>query len=762
MNNCSNINMSNCSNINMNNCSNINMNNCSYIDNYSNMNMDNCSNVHFFYDKYAGDHTFSNNITSKTTIHKLINTSNFIIYNNDDANVFFKNKFNDNKLCELDNELLCSHVYITKIENNNMIDKNYIIPSIYTMIGINPSKLKKYIDESLNIPNVDILKNLFYFHYNYEKKSKYMISDSKSFELNISSVSKLFKIIYFFVNHNEKKLNDLGKILYFNNNDHIIQIGDVYYDVNKQKFLSENNNDVNFDLLFFNLPCCRLNVLKKNKYFLNKIIDIVILLLKLQQKVVFICPNDLFEGYLHFFNVNLNCKLCVIKTYSQLYNHVLKNTEFEHIIILSENIIDILYEKNFAKKTKNNVKNKCIELLKKYIMLMCDDIYNKYDIIFDVFKNKKIIIYSNENKYLENKQNNEIICVYNFMNYSYSICYQKNKIENEFIENEYFPIKEYMNVNIFSIIKCNIFYTKRIYYFCVKLTPIEELIYWLFINEKKYNMFFSIPFYYYIRKFLISNDISINLNIKNKKIKVLVHNKSTFDINISCSKHDYDMLFSIFNNRKLNCCICLNFIQNSIGISKCHHYFCYDCIILYLQNNECCPYCRTNLKNKNENEKICSNYSHDIYRYNPNEINNIDNKTLKITYIGTKLLQIIKFVHSTYDTNIKFILLSSWNLVIEKLNNMFNKVTTVDCEIYSKHGHKKEQKNVVFTTLSLLDIDFNYIFRDYKKIYVIFLDQYIYINNKYFINKSVLFNKKIHFVNFFVQKTFDEDLINEY
>lgn len=738
------------------------MNNCSYIDNYSNMNMNNCSNIHFFYDKYAGDHTFSNNITSGTTIHKLINTNNFIIYNNDDANIFFKNKFNDNTLCELDNELFCSHVYITKIENNNMIDKNYIIPSIYTIIGINTSKLKKYIDESLNIPNMDILKNLFYFHYNYEKNSKYIISDSKSFELNISSVSKLFKIIYFFVNHNKKKLNELGKILYFNNNDHIIQIGDIYYDVNKQIFLSENNNNVNFDLLFFNLSYDCSNMLKKNKYFLNKITDIIILLLKLQQKVIFICSNELFEGYLHFFNVNLNYKLCVIKTYSQLSHYVLKNTEFEHVIILSENIFDILYEKNFAKKTKNNMKNMCIESLKKYIILMCNDIYNKYDTICNVFNNKKIMIYSNENKYLENKQDNEIICVYNFMNYSYSICYQKNKIENKFIENEYFPINEHMNINIFSIIKCNIFYTKRIYYFCVKLTPIEELIYWLFINEKKYNIFFSIPFYYYIRKFLMSDDISINLNIKNKKLKVLVHNKSISDINILCSKHDYDMLSSIFNNRKLNCCICLNFIQNNIGISKCHHYFCYDCIILHLQNNECCPYCRTNLKNKNENEKIYSNYSHGIYRYNPNEINNFGNNTSKITCIGTKLLQIIKFIHSTYDTDIKFILLSSWNLVIKKLNDIFNKITTIDGEIYSKHEHKKEQKNVVFTTLSLLDIDFNHIFRDYKKIYIIFLDQYIYINNKYFINKSVLFNKKFYFVNFFVQNTFDEDLFNEY
>lgn len=721
--------------------------------------MNNCSNIHFFYDKYAGDHIFSNSITSRISLHELINLDNFIIYNNEDANIFYRNKFKDNILCELDRELFCSHIYVTKTGNNNIIDKNYIIPSIYTVIGINIVKLKKCINDS-NIPNINFLKNLFYFHYNYEKNSKYIVHNLQSFELNILSISRLFKIIYFFINHDKKKLNELANILYINNNDHLIQIDDIYYDVNKNIFLLENNKNINFDLLFLNLSCNNSNTTKKNKFCLNKMIDVILLLLKLQQKIIFISSGNFLEDYLHLFNINLSCKVHIIKTYLQFTQYLLKKIDFEHIIIISDSIFDILYEKNITKKTKNNIQNIYTELLKEYIILICDDIYYKYDIICNVFNNKKILIYSNNNKYFEDKHNNEIICIYNFIDYSYSICYQKNKLENKFTENEYFPINKYLNINLISIIKCNIYYKKKnIHYYNVKMTQNEQLIYWLFIDNNKYDIFFSIPFYYYIKKFLVSNDILINLNIHDKQFKITIHNKLLSDLNILCSKHDFDMLFSIFNNIQLNCCICLNFILNNIGITRCHHYFCYECIILYLQENDNCPCCRTNLKNKNYNRNMCTHYPYNIYKYDLYNSNNMNNKITK-TYIGTKLLHIIKYILSIYNINIQIILLSSWNIVIKNLYNIFNKTININSEIYSQNN--REHKNIIFTTSNLSDIDFNCILQRYKKIYVVFLDQQIYKNNKYFVNKSSLFNKKIHFVNFIVENTFDEHLFGNY
>lgn len=773
--------------------------------------MNKCSNIHFFYDKYAGNHTYSNNITSRVTLQILLNSTNFITYENESANTFFKTKFNNDVFCCLNRDIYCLHVYTTNINNkNDSLDDIYIIPSVYTIIGINISKLKKCI-QTLKIPNMDILKNLFFYHYNYEKYSKHVSSNIQHLQLNISSLSRLHSVIYIFINQNRKKqLNNMATILHLNNNDSIVQIGDIYYDIGKQTFILNNDeNIINYDTLLLNVSCeftktnnktryeclCRL---KENKQTCNKICDIVITLLNLKQNIIFISSNEALSDYLKFFNINLKCKLYIMKTYLQFTQHILKNINVEHMIILSENIFDIFHEKNM---TKNYEKNTCIlESLNKYIVIICDDIYHKYDVICNFLTNKKIVIHSNNNNYITNNNDTDeyvnkndvdgIICVYNYLNYSYSICYQKNKTKNFFTENKYFPIEKYINKNPSSIIKCNMMYKKNFYYFFIKMTYDERLIYWLFINKDNHDKFFSIPFFYHTKKFIFDISDDISLNITNTQYKIKIKNILDSSSNITCSKYEFDMIYSIMNNNfTLTCCICLGTIQKYIGITQCHHYFCYDCITIYIHNNNNCPCCRANLKIYNDDKKkhcdiLGNNF---IYKYEINHQQNLFDKT----YIGTKILNIIKYIGDIYKNNTYIILLSSWDDVVERLCNIFNDLFNIKCNLYKK-GEKNPfynqhisyknrgikqmiphesfanektnwKKNIIFTTKKISDMD--YILKkenNIDNIYIIFLDQYVYRDNKYFINKTIIFDEKYHFINFVVENSFDEYFFKTY
>lgn len=739
--------------------------------------MNKCSNMHFFYDKYAGDHTYSNNITSRVTLQILLNSKNLITYDDENAKKFFKTKFNNDVLCDLNTDIYCLHIYTTNLNNkNNNLEDIYIIPSVYTIIGINISKLKKCIQIS-DIPNIDILKNLFYYHYNYEKYSKYISFNNQYIQLNISSLLILYSIIYIFIynNNNKKQLDNMASLLYLNKNDSMIKIDDIYYDVNKQIFiLNKDDNIINYDVLLLNVSCenvkidniIKYNCLccsKENQQICNKICDVIMILLNIKQNIIFISSNEKLLNYLKFFNMNLKCKLYNIKTNLQFTQYILKNINIEHIIILSENVFDMFHEKNI---TKNNEKNKFFfELLNKYVIIMCDDLCHKYDIICNFLTNKKIIIYSKNNNlininnlndtnnYININEMDKIICIYNFLNYSYSVSYQKNTTKF-IIEDKYLSIEKYINKNPSSIIKCNITYEKNFFYFFIKMTNDEELIYWLFMDNDKNNKFFCTPFFYYIKKFISSKNNNILLDISDIKYNIEIKNVNMIH-NIICSKYEFDMIYSIINKNMLTCCICLRKIQKYIGITQCHHYFCNDCITKHMYNNDNCPYCRANLKEGNLN-KYCNIKNNYIYKYEINNQQDFFDKNVGNTKLGTKIMNIVKYISEIYKNNIHIIILSSWNDIIEDLCKIFNKLLNINCHLYKK-GKSNWKNNIIFTTKKISDID--YLLKnenEIEKIYIIFLDQYVYGNNKYFINKTIIFNEKYNFINYVIENSFDE------
>jgi hypothetical protein len=77
-------------------------------------------------------------------------------------------------------------------------------------------------------------------------------------------------------------------------------------------------------------------------------------------------------------------------------------------------------------------------------------------------------------------------------------------------------------------------------------------------------------------------DYQIHFNKKQKEINYM---KSVLD-KIRDSKYN-------------NCCICSNDIS-IYGITKCYHFYCFDCIVQLIKNDNNCAICRNKISNINE------------------------------------------------------------------------------------------------------------------------------------------------------------------
>lgn len=116
------------------------------------------------------------------------------------------------------------------------------------------------------------------------------------------------------------------------------------------------------------------------------------------------------------------------------------------------------------------------------------------------------------------------------------------------------------------------------------------------------------------------------------------------------------------NNNDLNddveiCGICLDEIpENDIGVTKCGHLFCFNCLKHSLNNKKQCPYCRLNIKS--------DEYYLISYEKKKNIINNeFEGKIKLINKVGTKLANLIYYLKKNDKHTIIF---SQWNdLLVE-------------------------------------------------------------------------------------------------
>jgi len=112
------------------------------------------------------------------------------------------------------------------------------------------------------------------------------------------------------------------------------------------------------------------------------------------------------------------------------------------------------------------------------------------------------------------------------------------------------------------------------------------------------------------------------------------------------------------DNDDETCGICLGEIpENDIGITKCGHIYCYECIKTIIDERHQCPYCRKSIK---PNEVFVISYEKKKAQVDNNILKN---KQELINEVGTKLANVIYYLKSTNDHVIIF---SQWDDLLKK------------------------------------------------------------------------------------------------
>jgi len=166
-------------------------------------------------------------------------------------------------------------------------------------------------------------------------------------------------------------------------------------------------------------------------------------------------------------------------------------------------------------------------------------------------------------------------------------------------------------------------------------------------------------------------NIEKNGTIRNLEINIkeLSDNIKTTEQKLIGKKNTYEYYYNVIdrvhntmkNQGDETCVICLgNILHNDVGLTKCWHLYCYECIRYYITSgNNKCPLCKTELT-MNDVYKI-------DYHTNQKEENKINNKQQLINKIGTKLAHLIMFLKYT-DKHV--ILFSQWDKLLHNIGNI--------------------------------------------------------------------------------------------
>ena len=110
------------------------------------------------------------------------------------------------------------------------------------------------------------------------------------------------------------------------------------------------------------------------------------------------------------------------------------------------------------------------------------------------------------------------------------------------------------------------------------------------------------------------------------------------------------ILDKIKNTKYNNCCICSSDIS-IYGITKCYHFYCFDCIIQLIKNNNNCAMCRTEITNINEIIFFSKNNLTDT-SININSLNLSSNKVeLATSTISTGIISNISSNNENNENN---------------------------------------------------------------------------------------------------------------
>lgn len=155
----------------------------------------------------------------------------------------------------------------------------------------------------------------------------------------------------------------------------------------------------------------------------------------------------------------------------------------------------------------------------------------------------------------------------------------------------------------------------------------------LIVFNKYYKHYSSDLSFYASQQVVIKSVSSKTIYMNNLNFSDLVNLKYSFKID------KVEDLVPIVHVESIVCPICYTEEADFVRETPCHHYFCSGCILLWLEKNKTCPYCRMNIKDnkiniKNEDELT-------------NKINILKEKTnnksykIKILYTELDKLEII-------------------------------------------------------------------------------------------------------------------------
>ena len=114
------------------------------------------------------------------------------------------------------------------------------------------------------------------------------------------------------------------------------------------------------------------------------------------------------------------------------------------------------------------------------------------------------------------------------------------------------------------------------------------------------------------------------------------------------------------DNDEETCGICLTEIQdNDIGVTKCGHIYCYQCIKTIIAQRHECPYCRKNVK---DNEVFMISYERK--KKIQEDVQELKDKLSLINEVGTKLANIIYYLKGGENHVIIF---SQWDNLLRKI-----------------------------------------------------------------------------------------------
>jgi SNF2 family DNA or RNA helicase len=111
------------------------------------------------------------------------------------------------------------------------------------------------------------------------------------------------------------------------------------------------------------------------------------------------------------------------------------------------------------------------------------------------------------------------------------------------------------------------------------------------------------------------------------------------------------------------CAICLSDIsEDNIGVTKCGHIYCYECIKSYVSGKHQCPFCRKPVKD-NELYLISYEKKKDV------QTKEMQDKIALISTVGTKLANLIYYIKTSNKHTIIF---SQWDDLLRKVGDVLN------------------------------------------------------------------------------------------